>query len=73
MMALISAGSKKSTVMWFPENLKKLAENRELFLKNTKRDPTWQPHSHAIFRTKNARFSATNARTANLLLRMLIT
>jgi len=40
MMALISAGSKKSTVMWFPENLKKLAENRELFLKNTKRDPT---------------------------------
>jgi len=42
MMVLISAGSKKSTVMWFPENLKKLAENRELFLKNTKRDPTWR-------------------------------
>jgi len=72
-MVLISADSKKPTAMWFPENLKKCAENRELFLKNTKRDPTWQPHSHAIFRMKNARFAATSARIPNLLLRMLIT
>ena len=72
-MALISAGSKKPTVMWFPENLKKWAENRELFKKNTKRDPTWQPHSHATFHAKNARFAVTSARIPNLLLRMLIT
>jgi hypothetical protein len=52
LLALINAGSRKPTMMWFSENLKmgwKIGKNF-----STRRDPTEQPHGHASKVTNHA-------------------